>query len=61
MAEPQQDGGAARIYQFNLYGTASPDESGFAIVRHDLPDGMQPVCDLVGRRVGMSVVKAGLV
>ena len=57
----QNGGGAARIYQFNLYGNPSPGETDVTLLRSTLSDGPCPVYGVDGCRMGMAVVRAGVV
>ena len=56
----QGTGTAARIYQLNLYGSKHSETVGMQAVLLDLKDGLQPIYDLAGRRVGNAIARGGL-
>ncbi len=62
VTKPEQDSGkTVRLYQLNLYGILDPESTGLQTIRPDLKNGVQPVFDLVGRRVGTAQVRNGIV
>ena len=59
--KPEQgDGGAARIYQFNLYGVYHSTTTRLEAVLPTVKDGTQPIYDLSGRAVGTAEVHKGI-